>query len=102
MMSKKHPKNSPKAPKPKTKPNNKSGENPYNAPSEPNSEAAGILPLTYLIAKATGQKGISPYQKKKEREKMAAERTRGYSKGGMARATQGYMCGGTAHKKGKK
>ena len=26
----------------------------------------------------------------------------GYSKGGMAsRATQGYMCGGTVHKKGK-
>jgi len=101
-MSKKHPKNSPKAPKPKVIPNNKSGESPMHVPSELNSDGAGILPLTYLIMKATGQKGLTPYQKKKEREKMEAERTRGYSKGGMARATQGYKCGGTAHKKGKK
>jgi len=42
---------------------------------------------------------------KDARQKAALEKSNksrsGMNKGGMARATQGYKCGGTAHKKGK-
>lgn len=71
------------------KPGNKSGENPYLSGSEPNPEAAGILPLTYLAMKAMGHKGPSPYEKKKRREEKESQ---GYSCGGTVK--HGYEYGG--------
>ena len=51
------------------KPNNKSGENPYNSPSKLGSGGASILPLTYVALSIMGDKGSSPYQKKQAKRK---------------------------------
>ena len=58
-------------------------------------------PTEAAIKKAQGlNKGGMPMHKMPDGTMMKGAK-HGYSKGGMARATQGYMCGGTVHKKGK-
>jgi len=58
-------------------------------------------PTEAAIKKAQGMNmGGMPMHKMPDGTMMKGAK-HGYSKGGMPRATQGYMCGGTVHKKGK-
>ena len=57
-------------------------------------------PTEAAIKKAQGMNmGGMPMHKMPDGTMMKGAK-HGYSKGGMSRATQGYMCGGTVHKKG--